>query len=162
MISIEFPSILWVIVNVVVLYILFRVLLFNRLKAVLDARKQKVQDQFDQAAQQNEEAQKLRAQYEESLRDAREESGRIVADAKSRGEAEYNRIVAQAQTDSKDLIQKANDAIELERERARKEVQDEITGLAMAAAAKIIGGSAGASTDGQLYNEFLTKAGEKE
>ena len=50
---------------------------------------------------------------------------------------------------------------EKERDRALQSVQKEIGTLAMAAAVKIIGENSSKVTDEQLYNEFLSKTGDK-
>ena len=47
------------------------------------------------------------------------------------------------------------------RDRALQSVQKEISTLAMAAAIKIIGENSSKVTDEQLYNEFLSKTGDK-
>lgn len=161
MLSLNVVTIVCVIINLLVLYALFRKFLYKRVVAVMDKRKELLESQFADAKQKNEEADRLKTEYEESLSGAREESARIVEEAKERAEKVYDKLVAEAQETSQNMIQKANESIEMEREKARKEAQSEITGLALAAAAKIIGETSNSETDANLYNQFLAKSGEK-
>ena len=109
----------------------------------------------------NAEAQELKTQYEASLQGAKEEAIQIVADAKERADVQYKQIVSDAEKRSADLLEKTNQDMEKERDRALQSVQKEIGTLAMAAAVKIIGENSSKVTDEQLYNEFLSKTGDK-
>ena len=107
-----------------------------------------VAEQFEKADTANAEAQELKTQYEASLQGAKEEAIQIVADARERADVQYKQIVSDAEKRSADLLEKTNQDMEKERDRALQSVQKEIGTLAMAA-------------DEQLYNEFLSKTGDK-
>ena len=160
MLSINVVSIIWVIVNLIVVYVFFRKLFYKRVKAVMDKRKQLLNSQFEDAKKKNLEADKRKEQYEASLQGAHDESMRIIEDAKVRGENLYQKKIREAEAASGDILRKANETIAAEREKARRDAQAEITGLAMAAAAKIISSASNQETDSDLYNQFLTKAGD--
>lgn len=95
------------------------------------------------------------------MQGAKEEAVQIVADARERADVQYKQIVSDAEKRSEALLEKTNQDMEKERDRALQSVQKEISTLAMAAAIKIIGENSSKVTDEQLYNEFLSKTGDK-
>ena len=75
---------------------------------------------------------------------------------------QYKQIVSDAEKRSEALLEKTNQDMEKERDRALQScTRKEISTLAMAAAVKIIGENSSKVTDEQLYNEFLSKTGDK-
>ena len=146
-------NLIWISVNLLIFYFLIRKFLFKPVLNIIEKRKQMVAEQF--------EAQELKTQYEASLQGAKEEAIQIVADARERADVQYKQIVSDAEKRSADLLEKTNQDMEKERDRALQSVQKEIGTLAMAAAVKIIGENSSKVTDEQLYNEFLSKTGDK-
>ena len=91
MLSINFWNILWTVVNLLVLYVVFRKFLYQRVMNVIEAREEMVKKQFDDAKKSEEDARKLKADYEERLSDARTEADQIIIDARARAEDSWNR-----------------------------------------------------------------------
>ena len=100
----------------------------------------------------------IKADYEKDLSSAKEESRAIVEKARNDGKAEYDRIVKEADEKASEIINKANKTIELERQKTLQDMESEIAGLALAAAAKIMNDKQDDNT--ALYNKFLAKAGD--
>ena len=150
-------NLIWIIVNLLIFYFLIRKFLFKPVLNIIEKRKQMVTEQFEKADTVNAEALELKTQYEASLQGAKEEAVQIVADARERADVQYKQIVSDAEKRSADLLEKTNQDMD----RALQSVQKEISTLAMAAAIKIIGENSSKVTDEQLYNEFLSKTGDK-
>jgi len=149
-------NLIWIIVNLLIFYFLIRKFLFKPVLNIIEKRKQMVTEQFEKADTVNAEALELKTQYEASLQGAKEEAVQIVADARERADVQYKQIVSDAEKRSEALLEKTNQDMEKERDRALQ-----ISTLAMAAAIKIIGENSSKVTDEQLYNEFLSKTGDK-
>ena len=66
MLSINFWNILWTVVNLLVLYVVFRKFLYQRVMNVIEAREEMVKKQFDDAKKSEEDARKLK-EIKESL-----------------------------------------------------------------------------------------------
>ena len=66
MLSINFWNILWTVVNLLVLYVVFRKFLYQRVMNVIEAREEMVKRQFDDAKKCEEDARKLK-EIKESL-----------------------------------------------------------------------------------------------
>ena len=134
-------NLIWIIVNLLIFYFLIRKFLFKPVLNIIEKRKQMVAEQFEKADTVNAEALELKTQYE--------------------ADVQYKQIVSDAEKRSEALLEKTNQDMEKERDRALQSVQKEISTLAMAAAIKIIGENSSKVTDEQLYNEFLSKTGDK-
>lgn len=154
-------NIIWIIVNLLIFYFLIRKFLFKRVLDMIEKRKELINGQFADAENTNKEALELKTRYEASIKNAKEEGNAIVEKARQRAEAESDEIISAAQAQSRQMIESANKNIERQQEKAFRDAQSQISVLAMAAAAKIIGETSSPDSDDAIYNEFLKKAGEQ-
>ena len=72
-------------VNIFILFLLGSYLLFNPVRKLLEDRKNKVQSDIEEAKKSKEEAEALKAQYDEQIKNADKEADKILADARKRG-----------------------------------------------------------------------------
>lgn len=152
-------NIIWTIVNITILYLLLKKFLFGPITEVMDKRKQKIEDSFETAKNKNEEAEHLKTQYEEALNHAKVEAEEIVKDARERAEHVYDRTVKAAEDEASRVIENANKAIEVERKKTIESIENEIIGLTMAAASKILEQNMSEDINKQLVDEFLAEVG---
>lgn len=138
MLSINFWNILWTVVNLLVLYVVFRKFLYQRVMNVIEAREEMVKKQFDDAKKSGEDANKLKADYEARLSDARTEADQIIIDARARAEEEHARSVEKTREETEHMLEKAKEDIANEQEKAQQAAQAEIAKLAVIAARKIM------------------------
>ena len=138
MLSINFWNILWTVVNLLVLYVVFRKFLYQRVMNVIEAREEMVKKQFDGPQKSEEDARKLKADYEERLSDARTEADQIIIDARARAEEEHARSVEKTREETEHMLEKAKEDIANEQEKAQQAAQAEIAKLAVIAARKIM------------------------
>lgn len=148
-------NLVWNIINLVVLYLLLRHFLFKPVMGIMDKRRQIIEDGLRNAQDAQNDAMKMKQEYEDALKGAKQESVQIVENARSAAKNEYDRIVAEAGEKAGSIIENAKETVRVERERTMKELQGEIAGLAVASAAKIVGKTA----DQDLYDQFLKEVG---
>ncbi|MFR5732901.1 MAG: ATP synthase F0 subunit B [Clostridium sp.] len=79
-------------------------------------------------------------QYEGSLREAEDQAGRILEDAKKMGRTEYEKILRQADDDAAKKLEQADRMIGLEREKTLRELQGLTKELAATATEKLCEG----------------------
>lgn len=158
MLKIDFWNIVFTVVNLLVLYWAMKKFLIGPITGIMDKRKELIESQLAHAAETEQEALQLKADYKKDLGNAKEESIRIVEKARSDAKAEYERIVKDADEKASDIIGKANKTVEMQKQKTLQEMENEITGLALAAAAKIMNDKQ--DNDTTLYNKFLAKAGD--
>ena len=84
MLSIDPWNILWTVVNLLVLYLVFKKFLFKPVMKVINAREDMIKQQFDDAKKSQEEADALKASYDEKLESAKTEADEIIVNARKR------------------------------------------------------------------------------
>ena len=72
-------NVIFTIVNLIVLYLGLRKFLIGPVTKVMDQRKQLIEGQMADARHVNEQANELKAQYEDALKQAHEESAQILS-----------------------------------------------------------------------------------
>jgi len=101
MLDFQVSTIVFTVINLLVLYFILRKLLFGRVNAVLEQRAARVKETIDSAEASKCQAEELRAEYEDKLTDARQEAAKLVADAQNRAQRAYEAKMADAETDAK-------------------------------------------------------------
>lgn len=101
------------------------------------------------------------ANNQSQLSGVEDEKKQILAEARNNAKAEYDKIVARANTDATKIKTDAKKASELESEKARLAVKQQIAELAMQTATKVVEKEVSAETDKMLYDEFLNESSDK-
>ena len=160
MLDIQVSTIVFTIINLLVLYVILKKLLFGRINRVLQARGEQINQQFDQAKRQQAQAEQLKAEYEKKLTQAQEEAEGIVSQAQMRGKREYQAIISQAQEDVRQLQNQAQAQNQADREEMIRATRREVAQLAVMAAAKVAQKSLDVESDRAVAEQFLAEAGE--
>ena len=79
-------QIIWVFVNLLILFLLMKKFLFGPITKMLDDRAKSVADTLDQADERLADAEKQKAEYTQQLADARGEASRIIEEARKRAD----------------------------------------------------------------------------
>ena len=153
MLDIDPYTILWTVVNLLVLYLLMRKFLFGPVNAILDGRAKAIEDGLTQARQQQEEAQQLHSQYEAEIAQSKDEASQIIAQAKAQSEALYQRTLADAQAEDEKLLEENQERNRRDRENMLRSVRQEVAQLAVVAAEEV------AVDSNQAIDSFLQAAG---
>ena len=146
-------NLVYTIINVIILYLLLRHFLIKPVTDIMEKRKQLIADGLQSAQDAQDGALKMKQEYEAALNGAKQESVQIVENARKSAKAEYDRILEEAGNKADSMIASA-------REKTIHELKGEITGLAIASAAKIAGGKSDEERESQLFDQFLRETGE--
>ena len=161
MLEFEPSTIVFTIINLLVLYFILRRFLFGRINAVLEQRAALVKEELSSAEEKNRQAQALQAEYEEKLTDARQEAAKLVADAQSRAQRAYEARLADAEADARRVRAEAEAQLATERENMLRGARSEVASLALLAAAKAAQKSMDSADDRALVDAFLAEVGEQ-
>lgn len=151
-------NIVWTFVNIIVLYLLLKLFLFKPVNRMLEKRSASIAATIDEANKKNEEADARKAEYQQALQNAKDESKEILKQARETATAQSESILADARQQAASLLEHANQTIALEKEKAVKSTSAELAGLAMLAASKVIEEKADTETDRKLVEGFLAGA----
>ena len=160
MLKFDIVNFVCVVVNLLVLYVLMKKFVFGRVTKIIDARQALLEEKNASVSKAQEEADRLRKEYEKSLENANETSVQIVKEAKSRARAEYNKIMARAAADAEAMKAGAAKAIATEREKQMDDLHVQIMDLAVETAGRIMAEKSSPETDKALYDAFIKEAGD--
>jgi F-type H+-transporting ATPase subunit b len=151
----DFWTILFSLINILVLFLFLKKFLFGRVSAMLDERARLVQEEMDKAREEAQQAEKLRLDYENAMSDAKDEARRIIIDAQKNANAQSAAITQQAQEEAGRIVESARQELALERERSVASAQNEIVSLAMEAAEKVLGREIDDDANRAIMDAFL-------
>ena len=140
--------------------VIFKQLLRNPVKKVIAERKAKADSQIADAQKLRTEAEAMKAEYEQNLQNARTEANQIVAAAQKTATARSEELLGEARAQAAALKQKAEADIAQERKKAVNEVKDEIGGMAMEIASKVVEREIKEADHQDLIDEFIKNVGE--
>lgn len=153
-------SLVYTIINVIILYLLLRHFLIKPVTDIMEKRKQLIADGLKNAQDAQDDVLKMKQEYEAALNGAKQESVQIVENARKSAKAEYDRILEEAGNKADGIIESAKETVRIEREKTIRELKGEISGLAIASAAKIAGEAQDEEREYQLFDQFLQETGE--
>ena len=156
MLSFDWINFICMIINLLILYVLMKKFLFGRVDKILEKRKEEIENDYAEAAKKNEEATKVKKEYQEQLAAIDVEKERVIREADQRANTEYTRIVDDANRKAEEIIRKAKQTADQETEAAMKEQEKQIEKLVLAAAGKIAA-SQSESDNSRLYDRFLAE-----
>ncbi|MBP5495190.1 MAG: F0F1 ATP synthase subunit B [Lachnospiraceae bacterium] len=133
---------------------------FNPARKFLEKRKQGIADDIEAARKEKEDAERLKTEYEDRLKNVDAEVEGILSDARQRALANENRIVADAREEAGKIIDNAHREANLEKLKVADEVKEEVINVAEAMAGKIVASSMSEADQKRLLDETLKGIGE--
>ena len=153
-------TIVFTILNLLVLWLFLRRFLFGKITAILDQRAQAVQSELDGAAREKEQAEQLYRQYDEQLGQARQESAELLTRTKAQAQQQYQLTLDAAQADARQLMETTRKQLETERESMLRGARKEVAQLALLAAAKVAQKELDGQSDLAMVDAFLSETGD--
>lgn len=160
MVDIKIPQIVFVIINVLVLYAAMRHFFFRPVQEFLGKRAEHVRKEIEEAEGSRAEAAELVTTYEAKLREAKDEARRIIEEAGKQAAGARAEIEAKAREQAELMLKRAEKEISLERDKALASLRDEIGELSLLAAGHLLGQKLDPETDQRLVQEFITGMGK--
>ena len=133
---------------------------FNPARKFLEKRKQGIADDIEAAKKEKEEAERLKTEYEDKLKNVDAEVEGILSDARQRALANENRIVADAREEAGKIIDNAHREANLEKLKVADEVKEEVINVAGAMAGKIVASTMSEAEQRRLLDETFKGIGE--
>ena len=163
--ALEFVSIVpWTIivqlVNLLLLFLLLKHFLFKPIQTILDKRASEIQQDYDDASKASAEAKALREEYETRMAEAKSEASEIVKAATRKAQTHGEEIVLDARNQANRMLEKADAEIEQEKKKAMNELKNEISGIAVDIASKVVEREINEKDHEALIQEFIKGVGE--
>ena len=110
-------------INLLILYLFLKKLLFVPVKNMIDSRQKEIDDMYSDAESSKAEAEGMKAEYEEKLSSANEESEEILKKAVRRAQLREEEILREAGVKAERVLERAEEQIELEKKQAINDVK---------------------------------------
>ena len=145
---------------VFLLFLFLSYILIEPVKKVIADRQAKIKGDLDSAAKDKAEAAKLKAEYDEKIKQADDEAEEILTAARKKAVKNEENIVAEAKEEAARIIKRAGQEALLEKNKVKDEVKQEIIGVATAMAGKLVEGSLDDAKQAELIDETLKEMGD--
>lgn len=151
---------LFTLANTVALFLVLKKYLFKPVLKVIEDRQQEIDGIYKSADQAREQAQNMQAEYQQKLSAAQETSDRLVKEAVVRAQSREEEIIRQANQNASAILDKAAADIALEKKKAINDAKDEISGIALAIAGKVVGRELNEADQSNLIDHFIDELGD--
>jgi len=158
MFNIDF-TFLFTAINLLILYIVVRKLLFGKLGAFMGERSGAIASDIEKAEALRLEAEAMQKEQKEHLDASYDERKKIIEEARQQAAKEYDTVVRMAKKEADRIVADARNETERERDRLRKELKREMASLVIAASSKVIRANMDNDRNRALIDEFISDEG---
>ena len=151
---------LFILLNTLTIYFVARKFLFGPVMKIITDRQQEIDGMYRDAGNAKASAEAMQAEYQMKLSSAHATSERIVKEAVARGQAREEEIVRQANAEASAIMSKAAADIAMEKKKAINDAKDEISGIALAIAGKVVGRELTGADQSNLIDHFIEELGD--
>ena len=156
---IDVTQVLTQIVGFLLMVWILRKYAWGRVLGLLEARRQKIAGEFAEADRRGAEADQMRAKYEHELRDIEMQKRAKIQEGVAEGQRVAAEIRAQAQKEAVDRLNRAQDEIARDREKAKELVKEQIIRISMRSAEKILREKLDDPHQRKMVAEFIDEVG---
>ena len=128
-------------------------------EGMLVKRETTIKDALEQSENARVESERVLAEYRDQLAEAKTQSAQIIADARATGEAVKAEITEKAQAEATEMIAKAKVAIEAEKKQAIADLQASIADTSVDVAARLIGEDLTEGEHRAIIERYVREAG---
>lgn len=158
-VGVNFWTMIFAWCNLLILYLFLKKLLFVPIKNMIDSRQKEIDDMYSDAEESKTSAKKLQLEYEEKLGRANEESEEILKKAVRRAQLKEEEILKDANQKAQRTLERAREEVALEKKKAINDVKNEVSGMAISIAAKVIERDVDKSEHSDMIDEFIDTMG---
>ncbi len=159
-VGVNFFTMIFAWINLVILYVFLKKLLFKPVKNMIDSRQKEIDDMYSDAESSKQSAEEMKAEYEEKISHANEEREEILRRAVRQAELREEEILKDANEKAARTLERAEEQIELEKKRAINDVKNEVSAIAIDIAEAVIERDINKADHDALIDEFIDKLGE--
>jgi F-type H+-transporting ATPase subunit b len=138
-----------------VVFLFMQRLVIPRINQTLDARRQKIQGDLEEAERNRREAEDLLSDYRRQLSGARDEANRIIEEARQSAEQMRRDLEGRAQDEARGIVERAQEEIRAERDRVFQELKAQVGELSLALAGRMVGESLDRDRHLRMVDDYI-------
>jgi F-type H+-transporting ATPase subunit b len=144
-------------VNTLIIWLIFKRLLFDKVNAILQQRNDDIAKSYADADAAQKDADENKRLYEVKLQDAKSESAEIVKAATKKAQVRSDEIIAEAKTEARAVHIKAQSDMEKEKKQTVNAIKDDISVLVVSVAEKVVKKEIDAKTHQKLIDDAISE-----
>ena len=161
LVAVEPVTLIANICNLFIQMLIIKKFFLDKILAVLDQRRQAADKEITDAKAAKDEALSIKKTYEDNMLQANVKANEILQTAQKTAAERSEKIIAEAQNSAAQIKSKASADIAQEKKKAINDAKNEISGLAMAIAGKVVEKELGESDQSQLIDRFINELGDQ-
>ena len=146
--------------NLFIQVYLIKRFLFKPVNEMLEKRKALADAQIREAEKAKADADAIKTEYEQNMKEAKEKANEILTTAQKTAALQSEEMLKEATAQAAALKSKAESDIAQEKRKAVNEIKDEIGGIAVEIAGKVIEREISEEDHTKLIDEFIANVGE--
>lgn len=147
--------------NLFIQLLIVKIFFLDKIKAVLDKRRETADKQISDVEAAKSEAAAIKQTYEENMRQAKTKADDMILSAQKTAAQRSEEIISQAQKQAAQIKTKAASDIEMEKKKAINEAKNEISELAMAIAGKVVARELNDADQDGMIDRFIEELGDQ-
>ena len=147
--------------NLFIQMLIIKKFFLDKIVAVLDQRRSAADKEITDAEKAKQEAMEIKKTYEDNMLQANAKANEILTTAQKTAAERSDKIIGEAQQAAAQIKSKASADIAQEKKKAINDAKNEISGLAMAIAGKVVEKELGENDQSQLIDRFIDELGDQ-
>ena len=128
-------------------------------EGMLEKRERTITEALEKSEQARIESERVLAEYQSQLADAKTQAAQIMADAKQAGEAVEANIKKRAEEEAASMIDKARTAIEAEKKAAMADLKGSVADLSVDVASRLVASDLSDDEHRKIIERYISEAG---
>ena len=147
--------------NLFIQMLIVKKFFLDKIMAVLDQRRNAADKEISDAKEAKDEAMSIKKTYEDNMLQANAKANEILASAQKTAAERSEKIIGEAQQAAAQIKSKASADIAQEKKKAINDAKNEISGLALAIAGKVVERELADSDQAGLIDRFIDELGDQ-
>lgn len=147
--------------NFMITFLVLKKFFFKPVKKMIDDRQKEIDGMYADANEAKKQALEAESRYTEKLREANTEASAIISQAAQTAREKGDTILQEARQEAARLKEKAAEDIRLEQKKAVNQMKNEISGMAVAIAAKVAEKEISEKDHEALIEQFIENLGDE-
>lgn len=150
------PEMVWGIGAFAIVFLLMWKFAFPPVKKGMEARTERIRDTLDSAEKAKTDAQAVLDEYQRQLADAKNESNRIIEEARQTADALRRDLMAKAESEAAEVRTRATQDIEAAKDRAMAELRSQLTQLTIELAERVVRRNIDREANAALVDDYIS------
>lgn len=143
------------ILNIAVLYLIVRTLLYKPVRKFMLAREEGIANQIEQARQTVREADALHDEYKHSMANAEQETRILLQKSTTQADVAFHEIIEKAEKQAADILENAQAQAEQHKKDTMREMKQEVSDMAVEIASRILEREVSQADNQRIIDEFF-------